>query len=355
VPSSLDWLHGGCTRRITPHSLSTIAKRPVRTTENCLNVQIDNRGAETQKARHAIHAHGSSRIDMASLIQLVLKASILLTVFAIGLSTRPQDVAYIIRRPGLLVRSLLSINIAMPLFAACMIAVIPLQPVVKIALIALSVSPIPPMLPKKARSATGDASYGIGLLVVVALLAIAFVPLSVHLLGNAFGRQAQISPTTIALILATNVLAPMGAGLLIHYFANKIAERAAGPISVFASVLLVASVLPILVTEAPAILSLVGNGTLLAVVGFVLFGLTVGHLLGGPDPANRAVLALTTASRHPGIAAAVASANFPQQKLAVPAILLYLILNLLISIGYRKWLGRRQVRSTAKSDAIRKW
>ena len=49
--------------------------------------------------------------------------SIVLTVFAIGLSTRPQDVAYVIRRPGLLLKSLLSINVVMPVFAASVIAV----------------------------------------------------------------------------------------------------------------------------------------------------------------------------------------------------------------------------------------
>ena len=278
---------------------------------------------------------------MGFLIQLVLKTSILLTVFAIGLSTRPQDIVYVLRRPRLLVKSLLSISVAMPLFAASMIAVTHLQPVVKIALITLSVSPIPPMLPKKARKAAGDASYAIGLLVVVAVLAIAFVPLSVHFLGKIFGREADISPTTIALILATNVLVPMGAGLLVHHVARSFAEWIARPVSVIASILLVASILPILFTAAPAILSLIGSGTLAAVVAFVLFGLGIGHLLGGPDPANRAVLALTTASRHPGIAIAIASANFSQQKLAVPAILLYLLVNVFVSILYRQWYGRR--------------
>jgi bile acid:Na+ symporter, BASS family len=278
---------------------------------------------------------------MAFLIQLVLKTSILLTVFAIGLSTRPQDIAYVLRRPGLLVRSLLSISVAMPLFTASMVAVTHLLPVVQIALITLSVSPIPPVLPKKARKTGGDASYAIGLLVVVALLAIAFVPLSVHFLGRIFGRQAEISPSTIASILATNVLAPMGAGLLVHYVAHSFAERIARPVSVLASILLVASLVPILFTAAPAILSLIGSGTLAAVAAFVLFGLGIGHLLGGPDPANQAVLALTTASRHPGIAIAIVSGNFPQQKHAVPAILLYLLVNVLLSIPYRQWYGRQ--------------
>ena len=278
---------------------------------------------------------------MAAMIHLMLKASIVLTVFAIGLSTRPQDVAYVVRRPGLLLKSLLSINVAMPLFAASMIAIIHLESAVRIALISLSVSPIPPMLPKKALKAAGDASYGIGLLVVAALLAIAFVPLSVHLMGWAFGRQAEISRTEVALILAANVLAPMGAGLLVHHVARQFAERIARPLSLLASILLVACVPPILFTATPAILSLIGNGTLIAIIAFVLVGLAAGHLLGGPDPANRAVLALTTSSRHPGVAAAIASANFPQQKLVLPAILLYLVVNVLISIWYKKLFGHR--------------
>jgi bile acid:Na+ symporter, BASS family len=283
---------------------------------------------------------------MAAVIHLMLKASILLTVFALGLSTRPQDVAYIIRRPGLLLKSLLSINVVMPLFAASVVAVTHLDPVVQIALIALSVSPIPPMLPKKARKAAGDASYAIGLLVVVALLAIAFVPLSARLMGWAFGKHVEISATEVALILAANVLAPMGAGLLVHYLARQFAERIARPLSLLASILLVACIPPILFTAMPAVLSLIGNGTLIAIVAFVLVGLAAGHLLGGSEPANRAVLALTTSSRHPGVAAAIASANFPQQKLVLSAILLYLLVNVLISICYAKLFGHRDAEAT---------
>ena len=149
---------------------------------------------------------------MAALILFGLKASILLTVFSIGLSTIPRDVAYVVCRPSLLIRSLLSLNVVMPLFAALMLAIVHLQPAVEIGLIALSVSPVPPLLPKKTRKTAGDASYAIGLVVVAAFLAIVFVPLSVHWLGMAFDTRSEISPTTIALIMATNVLAPMGLG-----------------------------------------------------------------------------------------------------------------------------------------------
>jgi BASS family bile acid:Na+ symporter len=277
---------------------------------------------------------------MASLIPLVLQASIILTVFAIGLSNRARDVLQIARTPGLLLRSLVSINILMPLFAALMAAAFALMPAVEIALIALAVSPIPPLLPKKAIKAGGDASFAIGLLAAAALLAIAFVPVSVHVLGIAFGKPAEIPPGQIASIMAANVLAPLCAGLAVSRFAGRLAARIAGPISVIAALLLFACAVPIALNAMPAILSLIGHGTLAAIVAFILFGLAAGHVLGGPVPANRAVLALTTSSRHPGVAAAIAAANFPQEKLAFAAIFLYLLTNVIVSVLYRTWFRR---------------
>jgi BASS family bile acid:Na+ symporter len=55
-------------------------------------------------------------------------------------------------------------------------------------------------------------------------------------------------------------------------------------------------------------ISLVGNGTILALGAFTLAGLAAGHLLGGPNRDDCTVLALATASRHPGVALAIASA-----------------------------------------------
>jgi BASS family bile acid:Na+ symporter len=88
--------------------------------------------------------------------------------------------------------------------------------------------------------------------------------------------------------------------------------------------------------------ALIGNGTVLGLVAFVLAGLAIGHFLGGPSAANRTSLALATASRHPGIAAVLAQANFPEQKLAMAALLLYLLVNAFGSIPYLLWIKRRQ-------------
>jgi bile acid:Na+ symporter, BASS family len=273
---------------------------------------------------------------MAALILLAIKTSIMLMVFALGLSTRPKDLTYVISRPWLLARSILSIHLVVPLATALMISLFDLNPLVKMALISLAVSPIPPLLPKKTAKLS-DGSYGIGLLLVVALASILIVPLSVKLLGGAFGREAQFSISAVAIIIAENMLAPIAAGLVVRHFAGALAERIAKPISRFAPILLIVAVLPVLFKAAPAIWSLVGSGTLPAIVAFILVGLAAGHLLGGPEPANRTVLAIASSSRHPGIAIAIMGANFDNAKPATAAILLYLILNIVVAIPYRAW------------------
>ena len=89
---------------------------------------------------------------------------------------------------------------------------------------------------------------------------------------------------------------------------------------VLASVLLIASALPIVIGVSTAVMSLVTDGTILGLGGFALAGFFIGHVLGGPEPADRPVLAL--ARLAPAVALAIADANFPEQRLASAAVFL---------------------------------
>jgi BASS family bile acid:Na+ symporter len=273
-------------------------------------------------------------MSLATLIPLVLKASIVLLVVGLGLRATLDDVTSLFRRPGLLLRSLLSMNAVMPLFATVLALVFDCHQAVKIALVALAVSPVPPILPKKELKAGGTASYAMGLLAAAALLAIVLVPLTIRALGPTFGRETHISYVAVAKLVLSTVLVPTAVGIAIRRLAPAFAERMAKPVSAVATVLLLVGSLPILFTAWPSISSLIGSGSIIAFTLFVLVGLAAGHLLGGPDPQDRTVLALSTASRHPGMAMAIAQANFPGQKLVLGAVLLYLIVNGVCSALY---------------------
>jgi BASS family bile acid:Na+ symporter len=83
-------------------------------------------------------------MNMTAVILLMLKTSIILSVFAIGLKATFADATFLFRRPGHLLRALLSMNVLMPLAAMAFAAPFHLHPAVKITLLVISVSPTPP-------------------------------------------------------------------------------------------------------------------------------------------------------------------------------------------------------------------
>ena len=270
------------------------------------------------------------------LIVLTLLASILLTMFAAGLSASFEDAIYLFRRPGQLLRSLVSLYIVLPLFAIVVIFVFDLHQALEIGLISLMVSPMSPLLMKKMPNQGESASYMIGLAVAAGVLAIVTVPLSVLLLGYASG--ASISPAAVTRTVVISVIAPLAAGLLIRQRVPAFAQRIERPASLLASLLLIAGLLPMLFIVMPMILQLLYNGAVVAIVAIAVAGLAAGHLLGGPGPANRMVLALSNPSRHPGVAISIAIANFPDQaSLIFAGILLYLLISSIIVTLYQKW------------------
>ena len=290
-------------------------------------------------------------MSLQTLIPIVLQASVFLTVFAIGLRASANDATYLFRRPAELVRAFLSMNVLMLLFVFVITSFFDLSPAVRIALFALSVSPIPPLLPNKMVKAGGSDSYAIGLLVAVGLLAIVFVPIALEVIERVRNVSLQMSATAIASLIFMTILLPLGLGIAVHSFASRLAEGAAQPISLIASVALLVCVVAILCAAAPALWSLLRNNTVITLAAFVIVGLAVGHWLGGPAPENRTSLAIATASRHPGIAIAVAQANFPEQKLAMAAVLLYLLINAFVSIPYFLWTKRQQAKVDIQAKA----
>jgi bile acid:Na+ symporter, BASS family len=284
---------------------------------------------------------------MTAVILLVLKASIILSVFAIGLRATVADATFLFRRPGHLIRALLSMNVLMPLTAFAIAAPFDLDPAVKIALVVIAVSPTPPVLPKKALKAGGTEAYTIGLLVAAAALSILVIPLSMEMFEYLSGVSLVMQAGAVATLVLTTILAPLLAGIALRAVAPASADRMAAPIGVLASVLLVVCAIPVVIGLSRTALPLITGRTVLSLGGFALAGYVIGHALGGPEPDNRPVLALATASRHPAVAMAIAQTNFPEQSLAVAAIFLYLILSGILSALYLSWIKRQRGERTS--------
>ena len=283
-------------------------------------------------------------MDFKQLVIVALQVSILSTVFGFGLKTTAEDMLYLVRRPGLLVRSLIAVFLIVPVVAVVLDMMFDLRPTLEVVLVSLSLSPVPPLLPIKESKAGGQRSYTLGLMALLALLSIVIVPLAMALIGFVFGRSFGMGPGAIARVALITVILPLVAGITVRALLPGVADRLEKVVSPITKVLLPLAVLVLLVGSWRAMWAAVGDGSIVAIITFVAAGLLAGHLLGGPDPEHAVVLALSSACRHPAIALTIAAANFPGQRFE-GTILLYLVINALIGVPYLVW-HRRQMMGT---------
>ncbi len=280
-------------------------------------------------------------MNTQALVLHCLQASILGTVFSYGLQAAVTDALFLVRNPGQLVRSVLAIFVVMPVAAVIIVEIFALPHATEIALVVLALAPIPPLLPKKESKAGGEGAHALGLMVVMGLLAIVMAPLLLWLLGNYFDRDLKMPPQAIAKVIVVMIVLPLLAGMVVRAIAPALAARLARPIALVSLVLLVVIAALILSKVTPIVVNLLHGGTLVALIAFVVIGLAVGQLLAGPVPQRQTVLALSTASRHPAIALAIAKTNFPNEPFLDATIVLYLLVVTVLAIPYVQWRRRR--------------
>jgi BASS family bile acid:Na+ symporter len=286
-------------------------------------------------------------MNAAQIIGLVLQASLVAIVFCVALNTQRGDMVSLLRRPGLWLRSVLSMNIIMPVIAALLALAFALDKEIEVALIALAVAPVPPILPNKLMKAGASRSYSVALLALSAAVSVVLIPLMIWLVAKAFGREVLVPPVAVLKAVAMSVLVPLILGALVRELAPKLATKLAGPLSMVANILLVVAFVPVLVIAWQELVKLAGNFTFVAITVLTLVGLLVGHVLGGPDPGDRTALALSTASKHPGVAIAVAGIIVPGDKSVVMAVLLAFLVGIIVTAPYTRW--RRKAFEGEKS------
>jgi BASS family bile acid:Na+ symporter len=278
-----------------------------------------------------------------SLVFTAFDVSLALSVFAFGLRAQGlADVRFMLARPRLTLLSLLAMYVVTPVLALAVVAYVEMPPAAAVALVALSLSMIPPLLPGKVTGGGGLGTYAIGLVIVVAALAPVGIPLLVDFLGRLTGRPFDLDPVDVVLLVLKLVFAPLLLGLAAGALwpaGRARVERVVRPV---ANALVLGALVALLVAVLPSTLRfVVGSGGAAAVLGAVLVNagaLGVGHLMGGPVRAHSIALALSCASRHPALALTIAATIEPEANIAVAVVLVQLVNGLMCS-AYVKRVG----------------
>lgn len=267
-------------------------------------------------------------------VPLLIPLSLAALVFVIGLEATVEDLLYLFKRPRRLAWAFVAICVVVPVVAAWVVVVLPLHPVSRAGIVIMAVAPLPPLAPGKQLKYGGRKAYVYGLYTAFALLAVITVPVTIGILGDIYGKDVSVSALTLAKTVLLSVLLPLAFGMAIQAFRPRLAAAAAPWVGRASMLLLGVLCIPLAINALPAMESVVGDGTLMAIMLISVSGLIAGHLLGGPEHADRVALALAAATRHPGIALMIANANVQDRRVSA-VILLFLLVSLVIAIPYR--------------------
>src|SRR5262245_33501683 len=192
-------------------------------------------------------------MDLQQLIAWAFQLSIIAMVFALGLGTTGDDLRHLLRRPSLLGRSLLVIFVIVPVAAVILAHAFDFPHAAEVALIALAISPLPPLISRNLITAASGASYTAAPLATVALLSIVFVPLLAWLLGHYLGPSFAVSPLRFAAAIAGIVLLPLAAGVAIRALRPTLADSIELPAALVGTVVLRLATLALLIIGLHAI------------------------------------------------------------------------------------------------------
>jgi len=280
---------------------------------------------------------------LSPLILLGFEASHVLTILSLGLDAPLRESATLLREPRQLARVLLAMGLVMPVLAATAAALLSLPPVVKLVLMALAVSPVPPIILHRSHT---ERYYPLALFMTTCVLAPVLAPITFGIAAWALDKPVGFGPHHLLPHVALAIVAPLLVGWGLRRLVPA-AQRAARAIAMVANVFLVGSTLAIVVLKWSSVVHLAGDGTFLALAAFTIVGLFAGHWLGGPSIERRAALAIATACRHPAIALEIAHSVFPEDTTAGTVIVGYALVSMVCAFPYLGWERQKKLALSA--------
>jgi len=278
---------------------------------------------------------------MSEIIGVIAQISaltfILTSMLAMGLSLTVKQIIDPLRNMKVVLLALLGNFVLIPALVFLITSVIPLDSGLKTGLIIAGAAAGAPFLPKLVQVAKGNAAFSVGLMTLLMVVTVFYLPLMLPVLLPG----VSVSPWEIAQSLITTMLLPLGIGLFIKARYEEIAESLQPHMSQISSLAIVVMMVTILVLQFSTIIGTIGTGGIIAALLFLVGALLVGLLLGGKDASMRSVMGLGAAQRNLAAAMLVAAQNFSDDPNVLVMVMLIGILGLVLLMVVGGEMGKR--------------
>jgi predicted Na+-dependent transporter len=273
------------------------------------------------------------------------------SMLATGLSLTTAQILQPLKNARLVIVALLANFVLVPALAYLITLILPLAEDLKIGLMVLATVAGAPFLIKEVQAAKGDLPAGVGLMFLLMIVTIFYVPLVLPLLLPGVAVNAW----DIAKSLIVTMLIPIILGLFYRSHSLEGAQQWAPVMNKVSGVALLILLVTGLGLNISNIIDLIGSRGFLALLIFVVGSLLIGFVLGGRHPATRTVLGLATAQRNVAAAILVTTLNF-SGTMTLPFILVASVVLPLILLPTARRMGVRMtdldVEPSAEPSAV---
>lgn len=272
------------------------------------------------------------------LFSIVAVTTLLTVMFDLGLAIVPGEFRWVAQRPGLMLKGVFSVLVAVPAVAWVVARALELPRAADIGIVLMALSPGAPVALRRSLAAGGHQSFAPALQIAVTVLAVISMPLSIAALNEYYGGRAIIAPQEVARQVFIAQLLPLSLGMLASYFLPTQTAWLEPSLRRVGSVLLVILLALALIDIWEVVLG-AGLRVTMAIVIITMLALAVGHLLGGPDRGTRTATAISSAARNPGLALLVATLNAAPPAITA-AVLAYFVVAAITIVPYAIWRRR---------------
>ena len=275
-------------------------------------------------------------IDIGTLGVLVF---VITSMLGMGFSLTISQIIAPLRNTRLVLMSLAANFIIVPVLVLLIAWTIPLSEGLQIGLILAGMAAGAPFLPKLVQVAKGDMAFAAGLMVLMMVVTIAYLPIVLPFVLTG----VQVNPWEIARSLIFLMLIPLTIALFIRAKYEEVAIGLIPTMKMASSLSLVVLFIAYFAAYFDDVSGVIGTGGVLAAILLIAGAAVVGYLLGGPDMERRKVLTLGTGQRNLAAAFAVAASNFSANPDVLVEIMDVSLLGLAILMVIAAHLGRHSI------------
>src|SRR5438046_2892229 len=269
------------------------------------------------------------------LVPVCMLVFVLSSMLAMGFGLTVGEIVAPLRNVRRVVMSLLANFLLVPLVALALGALLRLDQPLGVGLLLLGSAAGAPFLPKLTQLAKGNLAFAVGLMVLLMVITVGYLPLVLPLLLSG----VSVDSAKIARSLFLLMLLPLAAALVVKARFPTAAARTRPILDRISNLSLILFTLLLVTVNVNNVLAVFGTRAILAGLLFIAISFGTGWLPGGPDTDARRVLALGTAQRNIAAALVVGAQSFTDPKVVV-MVAVVAIVGLLILMPVSRTLAR---------------